>query len=263
MNWICRKCETSNTQADSICEVCDAPRNGSRVASDEVRFHKSASTTTPSIGRGYLNLAGILILCISAISIGLKLELDQVQSRLVQATAESERKFSELQASLAESDKASQELKRSHETQVKELKARVTHAAIFGPVSGSRIILWNSKESDVRFSDSEQASFERSSIRYIYFSIDLKNNLAGIKDLKGDFGVKYIDPYGIVSTGKLAPNEKVVEGYTFVIPCNLVDLSSASYGWGNETGGTYDWGLHRIEFFWNGRKIGERAFTVH
>ena len=55
---------------------------------------------------------------------------------------------------------------------------------------------------------------------------------------------------------------KSPEGLTLEQDVNVINSSSVTNGWGRSTGGSYEQGRYRIEFWWNDKRIGQTLFTV-
>ncbi len=92
-------------------------------------------------------------------------------------------------------------------------------------------------------------SFSQPSIRYLSYHIKLQNNFVGIKALDGTLLVRYINPDGSI--------RKILES-----KINFSDQEEHRGGLGNSTASIYSYGVHRIEFWWEGKMIGEKVFTV-
>jgi serine/threonine protein kinase len=102
--------------------------------------------------------------------------------------------------------------------------------------------------------------FYKDDIRYVNFELAIENNWAGIKDVRGDLGVKYFKPgSAVVWTGKESP-----KGFTSTIPVSASDVKTGiTSGWGNANDSVYQAGVYRIEFWWEGKKIAETFFEVY
>jgi hypothetical protein len=91
-------------------------------------------------------------------------------------------------------------------------------------------------------------SFRRGDVRYVAFRIELRNNLHDLEDTEYTLWVKYIAPDG--STNR---NESTSPpGFTLKQDVSAVrssDTVRAGSGWGNNNGGTYIAGDHRIEVY--------------
>ena len=98
-------------------------------------------------------------------------------------------------------------------------------------------------------------SFDRDEIQYITFYATLANTTA--QPQKGRMGVKFFKPDGTLMRGSKSP-----EGVTLEQDVNVINSSSVTNGWGRSTGGSYEQGRYRIEFWWNGIRIGQTLFTV-
>ena len=98
-------------------------------------------------------------------------------------------------------------------------------------------------------------SFDRDEIQYITFYATLANTTA--QPQKGRMGVKFFKPDGTLMQGSKSP-----EGFTFDQDVNVINSASATNGWGRSTGGSFELGRYRIEFWWNGKRIGQTLFTV-
>src|SRR5262249_39203474 len=100
-------------------------------------------------------------------------------------------------------------------------------------------------------------SFSFSDVRYISWYVTLQNSFEGIKPLSGKLGVKYIRPDGTFDQGSSVP-----KGFSQMKDIYLVGSNEETAGRGNESGGSYVIGTHRIEFWWEGKKVGETSFFV-
>jgi hypothetical protein len=110
----------------------------------------------------------------------------------------------------------------------------------------------------------------KDSIRYLCYHITLQNNFAGIKELQGKLGIKYIAPDGTVrkkTSAPTSPYESIFSNlfnpYSFERDLKIAETITHSSGWGNSTQSAFSPGEHRIEFWWGGKKIGETKFTVY
>ena len=98
-------------------------------------------------------------------------------------------------------------------------------------------------------------SFDRDEIQYITFYATLANTTA--QPQKGRMGVKFFKPDGTLMRGSKSP-----EGFTLEQDANVINSASVTNGWGRSTGGSFELGRYRIEFWWNGKRIGQTLFTV-
>ncbi|MFB3132364.1 MAG: hypothetical protein ACE10K_07570, partial [Rhodothermales bacterium] len=82
----------------------------------------------------------------------------------------------------------------------------------------------------------------------------------GIRSASGSLGIKFFKPNGTLNRGSSSP-----PNFSFVQQINLDSTRTENYsmGYGHATVGTYSTGHHRIEFWWQGVKIGETSFTVY
>ena len=96
-------------------------------------------------------------------------------------------------------------------------------------------------------------SFRQPDIRFLAFHVKLRNNAAR----RGQLGVKYIRPDGTVNRNQSTSPP----GLSFSID---IDPKKGTYkrGWGTERGGTFPRGKHYVQFWWNDKKVGEKAFHV-
>ncbi|MGH9841733.1 MAG: hypothetical protein ACREEM_23515 [Blastocatellia bacterium] len=101
-------------------------------------------------------------------------------------------------------------------------------------------------------------SFPADDIRYIRFHITLQNNFTGLEKAAGKLGVKYVAPDGIL----LRNPSTSPPGFTFEREIEIEDLLKINQGWGQADRSVYSTGEHRVEFWWAGRKIGEKSFVV-
>ena len=71
-------------------------------------------------------------------------------------------------------------------------------------------------------------------------------------------GVKYFGPNGKMLRGSKSP-----EGFTMTQSVNFTDKVNVNNGWGNSAGNYFAPGRHRIEFWWNDKRIGQTYFDVN
>lgn len=150
--------------------------------------------------------------------------------------------------------------------QVMSLTQAAKQVASDGPVSVGNINIWNADEKGHKIG-SASTSFNMTDIKYIDFDVVLKNNLVNKEDVNGVLEVKYIKPDGSMSTGTVTETGdlKQLPSYTYGLSVTLPAGAAEkhiSHGWGNEAGGSFVVGRHRIEFWWNDRKIGQKEFDV-
>ena len=98
-------------------------------------------------------------------------------------------------------------------------------------------------------------TFERVGIQYIKFYATVTNTTN--QPQQGQLGVKFIRPDGVLMRGGNSP-----EGFTLSRNINVTTGGNFSSGWGRSTGGAYLSGRYRIEFWWDGKRIAQTAFTV-
>ena len=108
------------------------------------------------------------------------------------------------------------------------------------------------------FQTSALNSFRRGDVRFVYYDLDVRNNWMGMKDLKGELGVKYFNPDGSLKTGKESRN-----GFTYVESINISDSAKVIVSWGNKTLSTYQPGRNRIEIWKAGEKVAETYFYIY
>jgi hypothetical protein len=99
-------------------------------------------------------------------------------------------------------------------------------------------------------------SFARDEIQYITFHLKLENTTSQTQT--GKIGVKFFGPDGELLRGSKSP-----EGYTLVQSVSVQDTAIINNGWGNSAGNYYEPGRHRIEFWWNDKRIGQTYFDVN
>ena len=98
-------------------------------------------------------------------------------------------------------------------------------------------------------------SFDYDETRWISYYVKLINN--SDERLRGKLGIRYIQP-----DGKLKQNSKSPPNYTFEQNVDLQDSLELTGGWGKATGGTFEPGRHRVEFWWAGKRIHQLTFAV-
>ena len=105
-----------------------------------------------------------------------------------------------------------------------------------------------------------QTRFSSDEIRYIQFYVTLQNNFGNEKPLTGKLGVKYILPDGTLSRNSSSPADYTLE-------VNIQELGEAPQefgrGWGSSSSSIFTYGTHRIQFWWDGKIIGETEFQVN
>ena len=85
----------------------------------------------------------------------------------------------------------------------------------------------------------------------------LQNTCAGITMLKGDLGVAFVNPEGVVSRRVDSPGR-----LSFTVPISLHDRETYSGSWRGSEDEAFQSGQWRVELFWGERKIGDRLFIV-
>ncbi len=118
------------------------------------------------------------------------------------------------------------------------------------PILVNNISVWNDGEKDKDIIYSKNTT-------YIYHSADFVN-IKGIV-CNEEILIKFITPYGI-STGKESPS-----GYSYTETIMLTPFEVSTYtssGWGSETKGHWRAGRYRIEYWYGGKCIGSKAFTI-
>lgn len=102
-------------------------------------------------------------------------------------------------------------------------------------------------------------SIYSSNTTYINPKVEIFSMINGSVDIY----VKFYTPYGL-STG--ISNLKVPSGYSFVDSFNLSKYSSnicEFSGWGNKNKGHWSSGNYRFEFYYKGKCIGSKSFTIY
>lgn len=123
------------------------------------------------------------------------------------------------------------------------------------PISVTELKLRNEDKEGNELSD-YKISFDFDETRWISYYVRLVNNTG--ERLQGNLGVRYIQP-----DGKMKKSAKSPENYTFEQKIDFQQTLELTGGWGRETGGTYEPGRHRIEFWWAGKKIHQMTFAVN
>lgn len=98
-------------------------------------------------------------------------------------------------------------------------------------------------------------SFDYEETRWISYYVKLVNNTD--EQLRGKLGIRYIQP-----DGKLKQNSKSSPNFTFEQNIDMADTVAMTGGWGKATGGTFEPGRHRVEFWWAGKRIHQLTFAV-
>jgi hypothetical protein len=123
------------------------------------------------------------------------------------------------------------------------------------PLVMTGVKLRNETKEDVPIGDFGTL-FKREEIQYITFYIELKNTSS--LPQKGKLGIKFFGPDGAMLKGSKSP-----AGYTLQNDLDITQDGSTSNGWGNSEGNAFAMGRHRVEFWWNGKRIGQAAFEVN
>ena len=91
--------------------------------------------------------------------------------------------------------------------------------------------------------------YARDETREVRFEAVLQSNFAGIRTLRGILQATFVTPTSVGHTMEIAVAE-------------LIDRSVVSGAWSPSHPDDLQPGTWRIEFGWDGRKIGERGFIV-
>ena len=126
------------------------------------------------------------------------------------------------------------------------------------PVAIRNIVLSNNAKDNTILQDN-LTQFAKADIRYVSFRLEIVSVFPRI--VQGDLEIIYRSPNGVVdrNTASSPPG---------VTMSNKVELASEGMvktikrGWGNETGGNYQKGRNKIEFWWKGIKVDEVGFDV-
>ena len=105
-----------------------------------------------------------------------------------------------------------------------------------------------------------QTRFSSDEIRYIQFYATMQNNFGNERPLTGKLGVKFILPDGTLSRNSSSPADYTLE-------VDIQELGEAPQefgrGWGSSSSSFFTYGTHRIQFWWDGKIIGETKFEVY
>ncbi|MBS1789070.1 MAG: protein kinase [Acidobacteria bacterium] len=143
---------------------------------------------------------------------------------------------------------------------VSEYDSHIANQRQLAPVSITNIRLRNEEGGKILgdFTD----SFSYSNLKFVDFYVTLQNNRIGIEGASGTMDVKYFGP-----SGELRRNAKTSPpNATFTVDFSIPQTTSTTevtQGWGNKDGGAHVMGIHRIEFWWKGQKLGEKGFRVY
>ncbi|HEX5708923.1 MAG TPA: hypothetical protein VFX96_16605 [Pyrinomonadaceae bacterium] len=234
-----------------------------RLSAEEKRADETSSDAAskdwlPVAGR-WKRIAVGFVVATSVLAVALAVSLVRLYSTGSRMTREQDAKQElELRNSALASKLSTTETK-LRETEAELLKtneARKTH--------GQR---WPLIVTDLRLlsgSDSSSASefsvaINWYSTRKIFWRATLQNNLAGIESLSGNLCVKFIRPSGTVYA-----DPSNVSGCTLTEPISLADRATftATTGYSGDGGSSFYLGPNRVELWWGGQKIGEKAFHV-
>lgn len=104
-------------------------------------------------------------------------------------------------------------------------------------------------------------SFTDSSLKYVMFYLTLQNNRVGIEGDSDSLEVKVFEA-GVLSRNPKTspPNATTTRSFSLSTYSPTTEVAG---GWGSKTGGAYAVGTHRIEFWLNGQKLGEKSFRVY
>lgn len=103
--------------------------------------------------------------------------------------------------------------------------------------------------------------FKQKDIRYISYYIEVENIASGLRSIAGEMYSRYISPDGTVIRNPFTSPSGFTMSESFDLSNdNVCELTS---GWGNSSGGIYEVGTHKIEFWYKGRLLGRTTFTVY
>ena len=96
----------------------------------------------------------------------------------------------------------------------------------------------------------------KSKIYYLHPRIKYK----GSKSTKLTLNIKIIKPDGTLNRSKKSP-----KGYTYnaKLTCDQGINTASLSGWGNNSGGSYSKGYHRIEFWYKNICVGYKKFYIN
>lgn len=133
-------------------------------------------------------------------------------------------------------------------------------AAVVEPFTVEGIELRNETASGQRLSGGPD-NFVGNGIRYMQFYVKLRNNLYGVRDTHGELKVKYIGPDGTVLATEKSPTGYTLS-YRFDLPSSS-QHAQFNHGWGSENESVFAAkGTWRVEFWSEGKKVGEKNFNV-
>jgi len=208
---------------------------------------QSASSQTNKVGAGWKVSTFIFALTATIFGFGWQYHyrtaksylsyLNSVQTELQQTSQNSQGKIKTLESQLADEKRKRKDLVENVPLTITEIKFRNENSGTI--ISGY------------------QTEFYEPEIRYIWWYVTIQNNRD--ETTSGDLYVKFIKPNGELMSSSSSPTN-----YSMKESISVSNMSTVSRGWGYDTGGSYKvLGNYRVQFWWNGKIIGEKSFNVY
>ena len=227
----CPHCKTLNRIAPETMPTVNCEKCGKKL--NPVREVPTGSGWKTATGL----LAALLVICLfglfvvagsqSKVQSELNYERDKVSSltsKVDGLTKENE----EVNKKLDSEKKVRSTLAKSNPITLSDIKLTYKHVSEGGPVS------------------------------FVDWSVTLQNNAVGLNLLEGKLKVKFIKPDGTLDRGSSSPLY-----FTQEKDISIKERESVSSSWGCDQGGCWQQGsFYRIEFWWEGKKIGDKDFKL-
>ena len=126
------------------------------------------------------------------------------------------------------------------------------------PLSIKGVRIKNTDKSNAVLND-WNTRFAKAQVRFIHFEATLVSEFT--RPINGTILVKYVNPNGTIRRNVSTSPAAGTLDKEFEIATN--GTKTVSHGWGNADTGVYEYGTTRIEFWWQGFKIGETSFEVY
>jgi hypothetical protein len=143
-------------------------------------------------------------------------------------------------------------------TELRYLQHKFSKSLAAGLIS--RIDLTNTADGARDLGNGPTDEFDADSIRYITYRLTGTNPFWGGEDFEGQIDIKFISPNGTIDRGHNSP-----PGFTFSLPVRIgADEKTweAESSWGNKDKNHFAKGIWHIQFFYDGRLMANKPFTV-
>jgi len=130
------------------------------------------------------------------------------------------------------------------------------------PLAISQITLMNGTQDGHAIGNSPADEFDSGAVRFIFFHLTGPNQFFGAQDYSTTIYTKYVNPEGVLSSNpKVSP-----DGFTLSAKISMSSGNATwvgDSGWGSQSGGTFEKGVWRIQFFDAGKEfIAEKSFSI-